>query len=138
MNKLEKKTLKQIARNTGIYPPEAFEFVRHGLAYAVSRIHEADKNTQEPQRHITGQQLSWGLRDFAIRRYGVMARAVLRHWNINRTEDFGRIVFAMVEDGIMRKTPQDSITDFNHVYDMNQVFEPPERPMKLSDATFRL
>ncbi len=112
--------------------------MRHGRAYAVSRIHEAEKDAQDPQRHITGQQLSWGLRDFAIRRYGVMARAVLRHWNINRTEDFGRIVFAMVEDGIMRKTPQDSMSDFDHVYDMNQVFEPPLRQMESAAATFRL
>ena len=138
MNKLEKKSLRQIARSTGLYPPEAFEFVRHGLAYAVAHIYDAPKTDDDTQRHITGQQLSCGLRDFAVRRYGVMARAVLRHWNINRTEDFGRIVFAMVEDGIMRKTPQDSIHDFDHVYDMNDVFEPPVRPAAEATVTFKL
>ncbi len=138
VNKVEKKNLQQIARNTGLYPLEAFEFVRHGLAFAVSRIHEAQIDLQEGQQHITGQQLCWGLRDFAIRRYGVVARAVLRHWNINRTEDFGRIVFAMVDDGIMRKTPQDSIHDFDHVYDLDKVFELPERVTTPVPPTFHI
>lgn len=138
VNKVEKKNLQQIARNTGVYPLEAFEFVRHGLAFAVARIHEAQTDSPGGQQHVTGQQLCWGLRDFAIRRYGVVARAVLRHWNINRTEDFGRIVFAMVEDGIMRKTPQDSIHDFDHVYDVDKVFELPERVMPPVAATFFL
>ena len=73
-------------------------------------------------RHVTGQQLCMGLRDYAIKRYGMMAPAVLRSWNLRRTDDFGRIVFAMIEHGLMSKTADDSLDDFRAVYDFEEAF----------------
>lgn len=73
-------------------------------------------------RHVTGQQLCLGLRDYAIKRYGMMAPAVLRTWNLRRTEDFGRIVFAMIEHGLMSKTADDTLEDFRSVYDFDEAF----------------
>jgi uncharacterized repeat protein (TIGR04138 family) len=77
---------------------------------------------QSESRHVTGQQLCLGLRDFAIRRYGMMAPAVLRAWNLRSTDDFGRIVFAMIEHGLMSKTADDSLEDFRSVYDFDEAF----------------
>ena len=51
-----------------------------------------------------------------------MAPAVLKHWNVKRTDDFGRIVFAMVDAGLMTKTPDDSIEDFRGVFDFTEAF----------------
>jgi outer membrane receptor protein involved in Fe transport len=39
------------------------------------------------------------------------------------TYDFGRIVFAMVESGLMQKTDDDSIEDFRNVYDFKTAFD---------------
>ena len=41
-------------------------------------------------RHVTGQQLCWAIRDTALKRWGLLARQVLAHWGITRTEDIGR------------------------------------------------
>ena len=78
----------------------------------------------EQDRHVSGQQLCLGLRDFAIERYGLLARRVLEHWNIRRTDDFGRIVYHMIEAGLMTRQDDDQIEDFFGVYDFNVVFDP--------------
>ena len=108
----------------GPYPLEAFEFVREGLNYTVDHVHaEVDPEAlDEIDRHINGSQLCVGLRDYAIERFGLMAPAVLSHWHVRRTEDFGRIVFAMIEYGLMSKTDEDTLEDFRSVYDFAEAF----------------
>ncbi|MHC5023970.1 MAG: Minf_1886 family protein [Planctomycetota bacterium] len=110
----------------GPYPLEAFMFVREGLTYTVQCVHENIGALAEADRHISGQQLCLGLRDFAIERYGMLAPVVLDHWNIKRTDDFGRIVFAMVNFGIMSKTETDQLDDFRAVYDFDEAFSEDE------------
>jgi uncharacterized repeat protein (TIGR04138 family) len=115
--------LSTMLRSAGPYPLEAFNFVREGLNFTVQRIHEHnDPLSDDDDRHISGQQLCLGLRDFAIHKYGLLAPAVLAHWNIHRTEDFGRIVFAMVDAGLMSSTEEDTIEDFRSVYHFNEAF----------------
>ena len=138
MHETTKKTLEQVVEETGRYPIEAFEFVRHGLNYAVNQIHGDTRNKTDAECHVTGQQLSQGLRDYAIIRYGLMARTVLAHWGITRTLDFGRIVFALVESKLMQKTDDDDVRDFDNVYDFSNAFEPPARPQTESMPVFRL
>ena len=104
------------------YPIEAFAFVREGLNFAVQSVHDNPQELPEDQRHITGQQLCLGLRDLAISKYGLLTPAVLDHWRVRRTYDFGRIVFAMIDAGLMTKTPRDSIEDFHSVYDFDEAF----------------
>jgi uncharacterized repeat protein (TIGR04138 family) len=74
-------------------------------------------------RHVTGQQLCLGLRDLALERWGLMAGVVLRHWRIRTTEDFGRMVFALVESGHLQKRPEDALEDFRRVYDFRTTFD---------------
>ena len=118
-----------ILERAGSYPIEAFNFVREGLNHTVERAllqHEAGLRAgglgNPDTHHVTGQQLCLGLRDYAILQYGMLAPAVLRHWNIVRTEDFGRIVYAMIEGGVMSKTKDDSVDDFSSVYDFDEAF----------------
>lgn len=106
----------------GPYPLEAFNFVREGLSYTVQRLHKDPASVPESSRHISGQQLCLGLRDFAIEQYGLLAMVVLKHWHVSRTDDFGRIVFAMIEAGLMSRTDQDSLDDFRAVYDFDEAF----------------
>lgn len=108
------------------YPLEAFLFVQKGLEYTVRRVHGRRKKGKEepPAQHVTGQELCHGLRDYAIQQYGLLARPVLKHWRIHCCEDFGRIVFALVESEIMHKTDSDTIEDFAGVYDFAEAFSP--------------
>lgn len=135
---MEQKLLEVVTATK--YPIEAFAFIQRGLDYTVRHIHgdlpqpDADTSVSEQDffpeddeqmatRHIAGKQLCWGLRDYAVCEYGLMARVVLRHWRINDCQDFGHIVFAMVDAGLMFKTEGDSIADFTGVYDFNEAFQ---------------
>ena len=74
-------------------------------------------------RHVSGADLCWGLREYARIRWGLLARQVLADWNIRSTNDFGRIVFGMIECELMQKQPSDTIEDFSNVFDFTQAFD---------------
>jgi uncharacterized repeat protein (TIGR04138 family) len=108
--------------DVGTYPEDAYRFVQQGLAFTVEKVHGKDA-APGVCRHISGQDLSDGLRQFALDQYGMLARTVLARWNITSTFDFGRIVFALVENGFMQKTDDDTIEDFRNVYDFRAAFD---------------
>lgn len=112
----------RILSAAGPYPVEAFNFVREGLSFTSTRMHGDRESAAGVDRHINGQQLCLGLRDFAIQQYGLMAPVVMDHWHVRRTDDFGRIVFAMIDEGLMSKTADDSIADFRAVFDFDEAF----------------
>lgn len=116
------KTLEDVVEQLGTYPVDAFLFVQEGLGATVRRIH-GESTDPEINRHISGQELSIGLRDFALQQWGMLARTVLLRWGITSTFDFGRIVFALVDNGLMQKTDRDTIEDFRNVYDFKDAFE---------------
>jgi uncharacterized repeat protein (TIGR04138 family) len=89
---------------------------------------------QEMDRHVGGDELCWCLRDLAVKQWGLMAPAVLRHWGIRSTKDFGRMVFALVENGLLQKQPDDRIEDFDDVYDFDQAFDKSYKITLLKDS----
>jgi uncharacterized repeat protein (TIGR04138 family) len=121
------RQLYKLARESG-YPIGAFLFVQRGLEYTVKQVHgPIDGDAEEPEpgtRHVSGQQLCEGMRSFAIEEYGSLARTVLKRWRIRSCQDFGKIVFAMVEAGYMHKTDDDSLEDFTGIYDFETAFDP--------------
>lgn len=74
-------------------------------------------------RHVSGAELSWALRDLAIERWGRLAPVVLRRWGVTRTEDFGHIVFAMVRNDYLQAQSSDRLADFMNVFDFKEAFE---------------
>ena len=60
----------QIATGTQ-YSPEAFAFLQEGLGYTSDLFTDAQLPCEldEFERHVTGQQLCMGLRDFAIEQF---------------------------------------------------------------------
>lgn len=100
---------------------EAYEL--GNLSPQFARAIEAAGGIDTLNRHVSGVELSWAIREYALRRWGRLARIVLRRWNIRETLDFGRIVFAMVESGYMQKQPHDSLGDFRNVFDFREAFD---------------
>lgn len=100
-----------------------------------------DEESGEDSRHITGRQLSEGLREYAWLKWGLMARTVLTRWNITSTMDFGKIVYALIDAQILSKTDEDRIDDFRGVFDFRTlesgyVLTPsPESPAAVSTDT---
>jgi len=113
----------QIAKGSH-YSPEAFIFVQEGLSFT-SNFCKSEPNPYELDefdRHVTGQELCMGLRAYAIEQFGFLARLVLRHWGIEKTDDFGAIVFHMVELDLLRTSPQDCEDDFRSVFNFDEEF----------------
>ena len=121
------RSAHEILAKAGPYPLAAYQFVQEGLRFTVRRVaeersHGGGLEGLAGSEHVSGQQLCLGLRDYAIEQYGMLARPVLEHWHVRRTDDFGRMVFAMIEAGAMSKTPQDCPDDFAGVYDFDEAF----------------
>lgn len=95
-----------------------YEFVLNGMEFYLTSIGE--------KRHVSGQELSRGLLLFAQKQFGPLARTVLCFWGINSTEDFGNIVYNMIDIGIMSKQPDDSLEHFHDVLDIHQFFDQQE------------
>jgi uncharacterized repeat protein (TIGR04138 family) len=112
--------LQNILARDPRYAAEAYVFVRAGLDFTVRRL--------EKPRHVSGQELLDGIREFALAEFGPMTRTVLKGWGIQRTEDVGEIVFNMVETGLLGKTEKDSRADFSGGYDFDEAFCKPFRP----------
>ena len=93
----------------------SYIFVLQALHYVIQSL--------DAPRHVSGPELAQGVRELALERFGPMARTVLEHWGIHATEDVGRVVFAMVEQGILIKQDGDNPEDFSDVFDFEEAFE---------------
>lgn len=123
MAEAPKKRIEDVIDEDGRYPLEAVQFVREGLNYTVGKVYGSGDVGLGGRRHVSGTQLCQGLRDLARQRWGLLARSVLRRWHITSTTDFGEIVFLLVDSGWMQKEPQDSLDDFDDVYDFAEAFD---------------
>ena len=112
-----KKNIEQIAREDGRYDVGAMKFVYEGLGHTVRKVAEEFENEQDRPRHITGPELSEGLKDLALEKWGRLARAVLEHWGLRTTRDFGEIVYLMISHQWMSSQTSDQIEDFDNIYD---------------------
>ena len=87
------------------------------------RSRKGASGPDDEQTHVTGQELLEGIRELGLQQFGYLARTVFRCWGIRSTDDFGRMVFEMIERGDMRKTETDQLSDFFDVYDFGEAFE---------------
>jgi uncharacterized repeat protein (TIGR04138 family) len=91
-------------------------------------VRETGDESKRAQSHVTGQELLEGIRDLALNQFGPLAKTVFDHWGVKRCEDFGEIVFNMVEVGLLGKTEKDSRADFAGGYDFDEAFVKPFLP----------
>jgi uncharacterized repeat protein (TIGR04138 family) len=81
-------------------------------------------------RHVTGQELLDGLRQYALQQFGPMAATVFEEWGIRNCQNFGEIVFNMVEIGLLARTEKDTRDDFQNGYDFTDAFRKPFWPQE--------
>ncbi|MBI2095666.1 MAG: hypothetical protein HYT89_05820 [Candidatus Omnitrophica bacterium] len=101
------RRVSAICARDGRYKQDGYLFVMSCLARAAGGLPKP--------RHITGRELLDAMREEAQDQFGPMAGTVLEHWGIKNSLDFGRIVFNMVDEGILSKTESDSLDDFKDV-----------------------
>jgi uncharacterized repeat protein (TIGR04138 family) len=105
----------EVADRDARYTKEAFWFVRDG-------VHQAVRSRAGGSGHVTAHELLETLRILALERYGTNAREQLRSWGVTRCEDFGEIVFALIDNGVFGKRPEDRKEDFENGYDFETAF----------------
>jgi uncharacterized repeat protein (TIGR04138 family) len=106
--------LARIRAHGGKYHERAYLFVLASIEFLQSRL--------EVRRHVTAHELAWACRDLAREQFGLLAPAVLGHWGMSCTDDIGRIVFTLVEIGMLVTQPGDQESDFQGVYQFADVF----------------
>lgn len=99
----------------GRYEIYAWRFVLSGVESTIEMLHASG--------HISGGELLEGLREIASKQFGPMAKEVLNHWGIYTTRDIGNIVFGLLASNLLENTDNDSIEDFDDVFDFKKVFE---------------
>ncbi len=119
------EALRKILEQDNRYAPDAYLFLREALDFTIKLL---QKPNTGPARHVTGGELLDGIRQFALQEFGPLALRVLNHWGVKRCEDFGEIVFNLVESGALGKTEEDRREDFAGGYDFERAFAVPFLP----------
>jgi uncharacterized repeat protein (TIGR04138 family) len=114
--------IRELVRRRRRHPVDAYAFIFDALDFTLRSIGE--------RRHVSGQELCRGIRDLALEKFGPLAGTVFRHWGVERTTDFGQMVFDLIDVGLMGKTDTDNIADFEEVYAFEEAFDD-ERALKL-------
>ena len=119
--------LKKIVAVDARYHRDAYLFMREALEHTQRAI---GKPKRDEIRHVSGRELLEGIRAFAIEQFGPMAEMVFCEWGVRSCEDFGEIVFVMIEHNLLAKTDRDSREDFKGGYDFHDAFRKPYIPSR--------
>ncbi|MBK7671554.1 MAG: hypothetical protein IPJ24_09175 [bacterium] len=108
------QTIHDLAGRRGVFRQDAYFFVLEALESAAA---------EHPERpDVTGEDLLAAVRELGRERFGVMAPEVFRAWGVRATIDFGRVVFHLVEAGLLKKRDRDSLSDFIDKFDFDDAF----------------
>lgn len=120
--------LDLIVKKDPRYHREGYFFLREALDHTQKMVGKKKNDI----RHVSGQELLEGIRDYALLQFGPMSLTVLAEWGIRSCEDFGEMVFNMVENSLLAKTEKDSRDDFKGGYDFEEAFRKPFLPQNKS------
>ena len=117
--------IEQLASTSGSFPVDAYLLVFDALNKCLL---EHKKTRLEP---IGARELSQAMVDILRDGFGPFASHLLQKWGIHSTNDFGRIVYELVNAGLLALNEGDTIEDFNDLFplmdSLNEPFtaEPP-------------
>ena len=112
------------------YHAGGYDFVREALQVAVNKYRDGDE-----MRHVTGQELLDGFREYALKEYGPMAKLILEQWGIHEGLDVGKIVYLLIEVGYFGRSSGDSLHDFDGGYTFEEAFVTPFLPRRAAGAS---
>ena len=119
------EAVEQILARDPRFHRDAYLFMREALDFTQKLV---GRENQGKVRHVTGQELLDGLRQYALQQFGPMTATVFEEWGIGNCQNFGEIVFNMVEIGLLARTEKDSRDDFQNGYDFTDAFRKPFWP----------
>ena len=118
-----------IVKEDDRYTKEAYGFLKEALDFTMDKERKRKgKIVSKTQRHVTGQELLEGAREYALDQFGPLAYTVLTSWGLNRCEDIGETVFNLIEYGVFNKNEDDTKEDFTSIYEFKDAFLKPFKP----------
>ncbi len=130
---MQNPRIEELTRRDPRYAPEAYQFVFDALDYAARRLGRARADAPPPQpspsggggqaggeeeEHVSVAEFIRGVRELALRDFGLMAPAVFRAWGVRATDDFGEIVFNLIGAGLMDPAAADDRGTFHDLCDL--------------------
>ena len=112
MSERLERSIEELARQDKRYPPAAYMMVFEGLECALSKL--------PARRHVTPRELVEGVRDVALRDWGLLARTVLESWNIRNTGEIGDLVFNLIEKKLLVAGAEDNRAQFEDAFDLQE------------------
>jgi uncharacterized repeat protein (TIGR04138 family) len=112
--------IQSLRRRDRRFARNAYYFVLDALDWTMSELGR-DSLTGE-ERHVGGQELLGGIKEFAARQFGPMAALVFDRWGVRRPGDFGEIVFNLIDAELLSRRPSDSRLDFVDGSDFRETF----------------
>jgi uncharacterized repeat protein (TIGR04138 family) len=101
------------ARIAQFYRSLAVELVLDGLSFSV-----AEKRAEgATSTHVSAKGLCDAIIVTSKANHGRDVRSTFIKAGIRRSEDVGRIVFSLLEQGLLRKREEDSLADFDGIFD---------------------
>src|SRR5262245_52089068 len=92
------------------YHQNGYVFLQAALRRTQQRLGRSQVHGPDDERaHISPEELLIGIRELALERFGFLSRTVFHCWGIHSTDDFGRMVFELIDLGDMRKTETDQL-----------------------------
>jgi uncharacterized repeat protein (TIGR04138 family) len=125
MNLSYQETVFEICKKDPRYHPDAYFFLVEALDVTVKDIR---KNQPDHGRHVSGKELLDGIKEYALDEFGPLTFTVFAEWGIHTTQDFGELVFNLVEAGRLGKTENESREDFKDGYSFEEAFLKPFEP----------
>ena len=110
------RVIHDIVARDSRYSGEAYEFVFEALDFTLRRRGGG-------ARHVSGSEIMESVRLLALEQFGYLARPVLEHWGITSTDDFGDVVFNLIEADLLQKTADDRREDFAQLFDFESAFD---------------
>jgi uncharacterized repeat protein (TIGR04138 family) len=109
------EAVRQIRETDGRFCAEAYLLVMEALDHTMTLLGE--------HRHVSAGELLDGFCAHAKRKHGILAHALVRKWGIESAADVGRIVYQLVEAGVLRTQEGDRFEDFENGCDLKDKLE---------------
>lgn len=126
MQKLEfEEAVESIVTRDPRFDRVAYQFLRESLDFTVQRLKKIRPGRSS---HVSAHELLDGIRLFALKQFGPMVVTVLDYWGIRRCEDFGEMVYLLIQTGAFGQSETDSQRDFEGAYTFHDAFVAPFLP----------
>ena len=111
MSERLERSIEELARQDGRFPPAAYMLVFEGLECALAKL--------PARRHVTPRELVEGVRDVALRDWGLLAGTVLESWNVRTSGEIGDLVFNLIAKKLLVAGAEDDRAQFEDACDLH-------------------